>query len=98
MRRIAFALMPLVCLLAASSKSAAQTPVALPYTMTTIGGASPMPATAGTQCPILPTGVASTDDFGDGCLAVNGQFGVGAFSGLVVDPFGNVFGTTTSRE
>jgi polygalacturonase/sugar lactone lactonase YvrE len=58
--------------------------------MTTVGGLSPMAATAGTQCPNLPTGVVSTDAFGDGCLAVNGIFGVGAFSGLVVDPFGNV--------
>jgi polygalacturonase/sugar lactone lactonase YvrE len=58
--------------------------------MTTIGGSSPMAATAETQCPNLPTGVVSTDAFGDGCLAVNGIFGVGAFSGLVVDPFGNV--------
>ncbi len=49
-----------------------------------------MAATQGTQCPNLPTGVGSTDAFGDGCLAVNGIFGVGAFSGLVVDPVGNV--------
>ena len=50
-----------------------------------------MAATAATQCPNLPTGVVSTDAFaGDGCLAVNGIFGVGAFSGLVIDPFGNV--------
>ncbi|HSY34752.1 MAG TPA: Ig-like domain repeat protein [Acidobacteriaceae bacterium] len=58
--------------------------------MTTIGGLSPMAATAGTQCPNLAASVVSTDAFGDGCLAVNGIFGVGAFSGLVVDPFGNV--------
>jgi hypothetical protein len=58
--------------------------------MTTIGGSSPMAATAGSQCPNLPAGVVSTDAFGDGCLAVSGIFGVGAFSGLVADPFGNV--------
>ncbi len=93
MRRIPLALIAHVCLLAclpAVSICAAQAPVALPYTMTTIGGLSPMAATSGTQCPNLPTGVVSTDAFGDGCLAVNGIFGVGAFSGLVVDPFGNV--------
>jgi Glycosyl hydrolases family 28/Bacterial Ig-like domain (group 3) len=93
MRRIPLALIAPVCLLAcllAESVCAAQAPVALPYTMTTIGGTSPMAATQGTQCPNLPTGVVSTDAFGDGCLAVNGIFGVGAFSGLVVDPFGNV--------
>jgi polygalacturonase/sugar lactone lactonase YvrE len=76
--------------LLAVSNSPAQAPIALPYTMTTIGGLSPMTPAAGTQCPNLPTGVVSTDAFGDGCLAVNGIFGVGAFSGLVVDPFGNV--------
>ncbi|MGB6695545.1 MAG: Ig-like domain repeat protein [Terracidiphilus sp.] len=89
MRRITLAFMPVVCLLAALN-SAAQAPVALPNTMTTIGGLSPMAATAATQCPNLPTGVVSTDALGDGCLAVNGIFGVGAFSGLVIDPFGNV--------
>ncbi|MFZ0273461.1 MAG: Ig-like domain repeat protein [Acidobacteriaceae bacterium] len=68
----------------------AQGPVALPYTMTTIGGSAPMAATAGTQCPGLAAGTVSTDAFGDGCLAVNGIFGVGAFSGTVVDPFGNI--------
>src|SRR5580658_9002579 len=89
MRRIPFALIPFVCLLTASLCSA-QAPVALPYTMTTLGGSSPMTGAAGTQCPSLPTGVVSTDALGDGCLAVNGIFGVGAFSGLAVDPFGNV--------
>jgi len=89
MRRIPFAPIPVVCLLAVTH-CAAQAPIALPYTMTTIGGASPMAATAGAQCPDLPKGVVSTDAFGDGCLAVNGIFGMGAFSGLVVDPFGNV--------
>ena len=49
-----------------------------------------MAATAGTQCPNLAAGVVSTDAFGDGCLAVNSIFGVGAYSGLVVDPYGNV--------
>jgi hypothetical protein len=69
---------------------AQQTPIALPYTMTTIGGLTPMAATAGTQCPGLPAGVTSSDAYGDGCLAVSGIFGVSAFSGVVVDAFGNV--------
>src|SRR5580692_9993976 len=89
MRRIAFALIAVVCLPAVLN-CAAQGPVALPYTITTIGGASPMAATAGAQCPNLPAGVVSTDALGDGCLAVNGIFGAGAFSGLAVDAFGNV--------
>jgi len=58
--------------------------------MTTIGGLAPTAATAGTQCPSLPAGVTSADAFGDGCLAVNGIFGTGAFSGVVMDSFGSV--------
>ena len=73
-----------------SSSLSAQAPIALPNTMTTLGGTSPMTAATGTQCPNLSTGVLSTDAFGDGCLAVNGIFGVGSYSGVVVDPFGNV--------
>ncbi len=64
MRHTALALMSVVCLLASSS-CAAQAPIALPYTMTTIGGSSPMAPTAGTQCPNLPTGVVSTDAFAE---------------------------------
>src|SRR5271170_4593541 len=69
----------------------AQAPVALPYTMTTLGGLAPMSATAGTQCPNLPAGTVSQDAFGDGCLAVNGIFGAAGRGGVVVDPFGDVF-------
>ncbi len=69
---------------------AQQASIALPYTVATIGGLTPMSATAGTQCPNLAAGVTSSDAFGDGCLAVNGVFGVSPYSGLVVDPFGNV--------
>src|SRR5580658_6857866 len=87
--RLAAATLPVLCLLSLLNANA-QAPVALPYTMTTIGGLSPMAATAGTQCPNLPTGETSTDAFGDGCLAVNGIFGAGAFSGVAVDSFGNV--------
>jgi sugar lactone lactonase YvrE len=83
------ATLPMLCLLSLVN-ARAQAPIALPFTMTTIGGLAPMAATAGTQCPNLPTGMTSTDAFGDGCLAVNGIFGSGAFSGVVVDSFGNV--------
>jgi sugar lactone lactonase YvrE len=92
MRRflLAAAIVPVICLLFLLS-AGAQTPTALPYTMTTIAGTSPMSATIGTQCPGLPTGVKSTDAFGDGCLAVNGSFGTAARGGVTVDSFGNVF-------
>ena len=75
----------------AAASASAQTPIALPYTMTTIAGAAPMSSTPGTQCPNLPTGVVSTDAFGDGCLAVNGIFGAAARGGLQVDAYGYVF-------
>ena len=88
--RLAAVVLPVLCLFF-PLHSRAQSPVALPYTMTTIGGLAPMPAVSGTQCPNLAAGVVSTDVYGDGCLAVNGAFGVGAFSGLAVDSFGNVF-------
>lgn len=78
-----------LCLFALAS-AVAQTPVALPYTMTTLGGAAPMTSAAGTQCPNLPAGVESSDAYGDGCLAVNGIFGAGAYSGVVSDPYGNL--------
>jgi hypothetical protein len=71
--------------------AAAQSPTPLPYTMSTLAGTSPMAATSGTQCPNLPTGVKSTDAYGDGCLAVNGIFGKSARGGVAADAFGNIF-------
>jgi len=71
-------------------RALAQAPIALPYTMTTDAGLSPI-TTSGTQCPGLPSGVKSTDAYGDGCLALNGAFGAAGRGGVVVDAFGNVF-------
>ena len=84
-------LSPLVCVLASFAALGQQAPIALPYTMTTIAGSSPMTAASGTQCPNLPAGVKSADAYGDGCLAVNGIFGAAARGGVQVDSFGNVF-------
>jgi sugar lactone lactonase YvrE len=80
----------LLLLLAVVSR--AQTPVALPYTMTTIaGGLVPTTYVAGTTlCPGSSTVKAMTA-YGDGCAAVAGNFGAGGRGGLVVDAFGNVF-------
>jgi len=86
----AVAILPVIFMLSLLH-AGAQTPVALPYTMTTIGGLAPMAATSGTQCPNLASGVKSTDAFGDGCLAVNGIFGVAGRAGVEADSFGNVF-------
>ncbi len=82
-----------LCVLFPLAAAAQQSPIALPYTMSTIAGTSPMTAAAGTQCPTLyaRTGAVSTDAFGDGCLAVNGIFGAAARGGVQVDSFGNVF-------
>ncbi len=73
--------------------SAQQTPLPMPFTMSTIAGTSPMTPVAGTPCPTLNaiTGAVSTDAFGDGCLAVNGIFGAAARGGVQVDAFGNIF-------
>jgi sugar lactone lactonase YvrE len=88
--RLAAAL-SLFCVIYALS-AVAQTPVALPYTMTTLAGLTPMAKNAGTQCPNLPLGVKSTDAYGDGCLAANGVFATGtAYTGVVTDAYGDVF-------
>ena len=89
--RRAAAILPVLFIFSLMSAKAQQTPIALPYTMSTIAGSSPMGNTAGTQCPNLPAGVKSTDAFGDGCLAVNGIFGAAGRGGVAVDSFGNVF-------
>jgi sugar lactone lactonase YvrE len=90
MRGIPLACVAAVCLLSAFV-APAQTPVSLPYTMTTIGGLSPMSNTSGTQCPGLPAGVKSADAYGDNCLATSAIFGAAGRGGVVVDAFGNVF-------
>ena len=94
MRHAYAAALTVVCLSACLGLSA-QTPIALPTTMTTAGGVAPMTGASGTQCPNLPSGNLSSDALGDGCLAVNGIFGnngsSGPFSGIAVDAFGNVF-------
>jgi len=84
-------LLLLLCVFSFLIVRAQQAPIALPYTMTTIAGTSPMTAASATQCPNLASGVKSTDTFGDGCLAVNGVFGAAARGGVQVDSFGNVF-------
>jgi hypothetical protein len=92
LRHLSFAsvLLPVLCLLLLLN-AGAQTPVALPYTMTTYAGLSPMSATTGTQCPNLPVGVVSTDKYGDGCLAVNAVLGATVYGGTLVDQQGNLY-------
>jgi polygalacturonase/sugar lactone lactonase YvrE len=67
----------------------AQTPVALPNTMTTLAGLSPAPGSSGSAC---WTGSAykTTDAYGDGCPAVNAVFGASGRGGVAVDFAGNV--------
>jgi len=74
------------------SGALAQSPVALPYTMTTLAGQSPLSSAAsGTQCPGLTTGIQSSNAEGDNCLAANLVLGSGIHGGAVVDSMGNVF-------
>lgn len=71
----------------------AQTPVALPTTMTTLAGGSATTTsyTAGsTTCPGLSSRVAATA-FGDNCAAISASFGASGRGGVAVDSFGNVF-------
>src|ERR1700761_5480160 len=90
MRRVSFALLS-VLLLFVRSEVSAQSSTPLPYTMTTLGGTSPMSAASGAQCPNLPASAKSSDADGDGCLAVNAVFGAAGRGGIQVDSFGNVF-------
>lgn len=71
----------------------AQTPVALPYTITTVaGGLAPRTSyTAGTTiCPGTASTAASSTT-GDNCAAVSGIFGASGRGGVAVDQYGNVF-------
>ena len=70
----------------------AQTPVAVPSTMTTLaGGLVPTAYTAGTTlCPGSSTVKASTGS-GDNCPAIAATFGAGGRGGVAVDQFSNVF-------
>ncbi|MGA3133550.1 MAG: pectinesterase family protein, partial [Terracidiphilus sp.] len=73
--------------------SDAQTPIALPYTMTTVaGGLAPRTSyTAGTTvCPGTSSTTASSTA-GDNCAAVSGIFGAASRGGVVVDQYGNIF-------
>ena len=90
MRHLAVAALSAVCSLTCLNLSA-QSPIALPYTITTLAGSAPMAAAASTQCPNLPAGVLSTDALGDGCLAANAILGNDPYSGVAVDAFGDVF-------
>ena len=83
----------IVLLVSMGAWAAAQTPVALPYTMTTIaGGLAPASSyTAGTTvCPGISSRTATTSS-GDNCAAVSGIFGSAGRSGVAVDQSGNVF-------
>jgi len=91
MRRFyhALVLLSVLCLLPLVN-AGAQTPVALPYTLTTLAGGTPTATSSGSACPTLSTATA-TDSAGDGCPAANGVFGAGGRGGVAVDSYGNVF-------
>ena len=71
----------------------AQTPVALPYTMSTIAGGL-APASGYTSGTTICPGTSSTvmnSAYGDNCQAISGVIGAGSRSGVAVDQYGNVF-------
>ena len=79
----------LVSLLLAGS-AAAQTPVLLPNTITSIAGNSTgITYTAGSPCPTNPQFTA-TDSFGNGCPALNAQI-PSVSTSIAVDPLGNIY-------
>jgi sugar lactone lactonase YvrE len=70
----------------------AQTPVALPYTMTTVGGGLAARTTYTASSTVCP-GASSTEassSYGDNCAAVSGIFGAAGRGGVAVDQYGNV--------
>jgi sugar lactone lactonase YvrE len=70
----------------------AGSPVAIPFTMTTIAGGSTVP-NANTIC------AGSVDSFGDGCLATAMVFGGTVdLRAVVADPFGNVYLTDANAS
>ena len=89
--RLAIVLLPVLSLFSLLN-AAAQAPVALPYTITTLTGTgSPLLTAVGTQCPNMPSGTKSTTKYGDGCLAVNASLSGSERGGVGVDAFGNIF-------
>ncbi|WP_420239420.1 pectinesterase family protein [Telmatobacter bradus] len=89
MARILYVVLCVLMLHAALILSA-QTPVALPKTMTTLVGLQPVATTIGSACPTLSSATATTA-VGDGCPAINATIGAAARGGVVVDPYGYVF-------
>jgi hypothetical protein len=71
--------------------SKAQTPVARPYTMTTVaGGLAPASSYgSGKTCPGNSTTMTTAS--GDNCPAVSAAFGAAGRGGVAVDSYGNVF-------
>jgi sugar lactone lactonase YvrE len=88
--RLPLATLSFLCLFFPLLAGAQQTAIALPYTMTTLAGSSPAPASSGQPCAV-GSPYTTTDAFGDGCPAANAVFGTAAYSGVVADSFGNVF-------
>ncbi|MFP5277208.1 MAG: pectinesterase family protein [Acidobacteriota bacterium] len=89
-RRVAGYLCALAGALFLCAALSAQQPVALPYTMTTIGGGLVATPASGAYCPGSTT-VKASNSYGDGCAAVAAKFGSGGRGGVAVDSYGNVF-------
>jgi pectin methylesterase-like acyl-CoA thioesterase len=76
--------------------AAAQTPVLLPNTITSIAGNTPVTSTVGAACP-TNSQFTATDAFGNGCPAVNAVI-PSVVTAIAVDPLGNVYFSANSTN
>ena len=73
---------------------AQQAPIALPNTVSTVGGGATSPLTVGAVCS-TGSSLTATDTLGDGCLATSAYFNTTASGdlrgGVATDPAGNIY-------
>jgi sugar lactone lactonase YvrE len=85
------AALAVLCLLFAGVASlSAQTPVALPTTMTTVAGGLVTGVVSGSLCPGSTT-VKAANAYGDNCAAVAAALSTSSYGGIAADAYGNLF-------
>ena len=92
--RLAAEVISVFCVLFPLGAGAQQTPIALPNTVSTVGGGATSPLTVGAVCSAASS-LTATDTLGDGCLATSAYFNTTALGdlrgGVATDPAGNVY-------
>jgi sugar lactone lactonase YvrE len=92
--RLAAEVISVFCVLFPLGAGAQQTPIALPNTVSTVGGGATSPLTVGAVCSAVSS-LTATDTLGDGCLATSAYFNTTALGdlrgGVATDPAGNVY-------